>query len=242
MAESATAAQSSTGGPSLEALLWANADRFGDSPSLVDRDMLAEREEFVAHIAKSLDGDVPAEEFVAHFFGEDAVHIGEGSSDLAEAVVRATQRRLHVYSFDLDKFEYVVLEEEDKIVVVSDFGQFAVESDDGARAAIESAVVPSPDGAQREGARGQRAYMVRRDGTMEAMDVPTLARVLDKLVMKQVAAPAAVSDPSSRLWAFAPIRTTIDLAREVELVRQERQVQGRKALPPAPPVAVHQVL
>src|SRR5205814_214846 len=63
-----------------------------------------------------------------------------------------------------------------------------------------------------------------------------LARVLDKLVMKQTAAPAAVSTPFDRLWAFDPVRTDLNLKREVELIREERRAQARKAPPPAPPI------
>ncbi len=236
MAESVP--QSMGGGVSLEDILWRNASRWSEGPALVDRDVLEEREEFVNRIHRAFDGELPAEEFVGHFFGEDAFDLSKAPADMAEAIVRASKKRMQVYEFDLDRFEYVVLEEEDKVVVVSDFGQFAVENNDVVRTAIESAIIPALDDVQRKDSTSEpRAYYVRRDGSMVAMDVPRLARVLDQLAVTQVTAPA-VTLPSSRLWAFDPVKKTLDIEREVRIIREERKAEQRKPSPPPPPQLV----
>src|SRR5947209_325708 len=125
-----------TGGPSLEQILWRAMDRWEERPALVDAD------EFARHIEDAFDGDLPAEAWVARFFAGDAKLHGKAPSDMAEAIVRATQQRLHVYEFDLNKLEYVIVEDEEKVVVVSDFGQFALRNDDVVSRAIEAAVIP----------------------------------------------------------------------------------------------------
>src|SRR3954454_21444768 len=120
MSESAT---TTTAGPSLEQILWRAMDRWEERPSLIDSD------EFAAHIAEVFEGDVPAESWVQRFFdGADKLH--KAPADMAEAIVRATRDRLAVYDFDLKRLEYVIVEDEEKVVVVSDFGQFALQNDD----------------------------------------------------------------------------------------------------------------
>src|SRR5438105_8303860 len=132
MPESAT----TTSGPSLEQILWRAMDRWEERPSLIDSD------EFAAHIAEIFEGDIPAESWVQRFF-EGAEKYHHKPADMAEAIVRATTERLHVYEFDLKKLEYVIVEDEEKVVVVSDFGQFALQNDDVVHLAIESAVIPA---------------------------------------------------------------------------------------------------
>src|SRR5947209_3116453 len=136
---------SGSGGPSLEQILWRAMDRWEERPALVDAD------EFAQHIEEAFDGDLPAEAWVTRFFEGDAKLHGKAPADMAEAIVRATQERLHVYEFDLDRLEYVIVEDEKKVVVVSDFGQFALRNDDTVRRAIESAVIPGSKTAQRGG-------------------------------------------------------------------------------------------
>src|SRR4051812_6568928 len=173
MPENAT----TTAGPSLEQILWRAMDRWEERPALVDS------EEFAAHIAAVFDGDVPAEAWVARFFdGSDKMH--QAPADMAEAIVRATQQRLHVYEFDLKRLEYVIVEDKDKVVVVSDFGQFALQNDQTVSRAIEAAVIPAPKtgAAPERGGSQPKAYFVRASGEGVAVDgnkgAPTPERLL----------------------------------------------------------------
>ena len=105
-----SAQTSGPSGPSLEQILWRAVDRWEERPSLIDV------EEFADHIAGVFDGDLPAERFVERFFTGNP-ELAALEPDLAEAVVRSRSERLHVYSFDLKRLEYVVLEDLDQVVV-----------------------------------------------------------------------------------------------------------------------------
>ena len=223
-----------SGGPSLEQILWRAMDRWEERPALVDSD------EFAAHIEGVFHGDVPAETWVARFFdGADGLH--KGPSDMAEAIVRATRDRLAVYEFDLRKLEYVIVESEEKVVVVSDFGQFALRNDDMVSRAIEAAVIPAGQpgssasrgsaGALQRGGSEPKAYFVRSSGEVVAVDVKKVARSLEQLLVRQVSMPA-VSKPAARLLPFAPSRRSLTEAREVQALRQDTRT--RQAIP-APP-------
>src|SRR5471030_2119338 len=131
-------AESATSGPSLEQILWRAMDRYAERPALVDA------EEFAQHLFGIFDGDMPAEVWVARFFEGDKLK--SAPADVAEAIVKASRQRLHVYEFDLNRLEYVIIEDEEKVVVVSDFGQFALQNDDVVSRAIESAVLPARPG------------------------------------------------------------------------------------------------
>src|SRR5690349_19228174 len=102
MSESGTG----SGARSLEQILWRAMDRFCEQPALLDS------EEFADHIAGVFDGDLPAERFVERFFAGNP-ELAALEPDLAEAVVRSRTERLHVYAFDLNRLEYVVLEDVD---------------------------------------------------------------------------------------------------------------------------------
>ncbi|TMA18744.1 MAG: hypothetical protein E6J88_19085 [Deltaproteobacteria bacterium] len=210
-------------GPSLEQILWRAMDRWEERPALVDAD------EFAAHIEEAFDGDLPAESWVARFFEGEAKLHGKAPSDMAEAIVRATKERLHVYEFDLNKLEYVIVEDEEKVVVVSDFGQFALRNDDTVTRAIESAVIPK-DSSDR-GSSEPKAYFVRSSGEVVAVDVKKVARSLESLLVKQVSMPA-VQKPGTRLLPFAPARRKLTEAREAQALRQD--ARGLKPVPPAP--------
>ena len=149
-------ASKTSGGPSLEQILWRAMDRWEERPALVDSD------EFAAHIEGVFHGDVPAETWVARFFDGKDGGVHRGPSDMAEAIVRATGERLAVYEFDLRKLEYVIVESEEKVVVVSDFGQFALRNDDMVSRAIEAAVIPAgqPGSSTNRGSE-PKAYFVR---------------------------------------------------------------------------------
>src|ERR1700736_3714301 len=192
MSESATDVAS---GPSLEQILWRSLDEWTEAPGLVDRD------DFAAHIAGAFDGDVPAEAFVERFFSGDPLERMRAPSDLAEAIVRSTRDRLQVYEFDLRKLEYVIVEDKEKLVVVSDFGQFAIENNDVNARAIEAAIIPrseqrSSQGGLDRGGEGPRVYLVRASGEVVAVDVKKVARALDAIAVKQVATPV-VDQPGS---------------------------------------------
>src|SRR6266851_1998510 len=216
MAESAQ----DQGGRSLEQILWRSIDRWTEEPALVDSD------EFAAHIAGAFEGDVPAEAWVDRFFrGADPVR--RLPSDMAGAVVRATRERLHVYEFDLERLEYVVIEDKEKVVIVSDFGQFSLQNTDAVGHAIESAVIPQ---GQRDGSDA-RAFFVRSTGEAVAIDVKKVSRSLEQFLIKQVSTPA-VKDPGTRLLPFAPTRSRMGESREERLLRQDPRL--RQALPPPP--------
>ena len=223
-----------SGGPSLEQILWRAMDRWEERPALVDSD------EFAAHIEGVFHGDLPAETWVARFFdGSEGPR--KGPSDMAEAIVRATRNRLAVYEFDLRKLEYVIVESEEKVVVVSDFGQFALRNDDMVSRAIEAAVIPAGQpgssssrgsaGALQRGGGEPRAYFVRASGEVVAVDVKKVARSLEQLLVRQVSLPA-VSKPGARLQLFAPVRRALTDARETQALRQDART--RQAVPTPP--------
>ena len=219
-------ASRTSGGPSLEQILWRAMDRWEERPALVDSD------EFAAHIEGVFHGDVPAETWVARFFdGAEGVH-QQGPSDMAEAIVRTTRKRLAVYEFDLRKLEYVIVESEEKVVVVSDFGQFALRNDDMVSRAIEAAVIPAGQPGSSTSRGGEpKAYFVRGSGQVVAVDVKKVARSLEQLLVRQVSMPA-VSKPGARLLPFAPARRALTEASEAKALRQDART--RQALPAAP--------
>ena len=88
-------------GPSLEDILWRAMDRFAEEPAVLDA------EEFAAHIAGAFSGELPEEAFVERFI-EGNPELAR-KADMAEAIVRSTASRLHVYQFDLDHLDYVVI-------------------------------------------------------------------------------------------------------------------------------------
>src|SRR5205814_5593535 len=181
---------------------------FREEPAVLDA------EEFADHIARAFDADVPEERFAERFFaGTDKLH--QKRHTLAEAVLQSASRRLHVYEFDLNRLEYVIVEDKDRLVVVSDFGQFQLRSDDALGRALEAAVVKAPD---RRGAE-PRGYFVRASGEVVGIDVKKVARTLERLMLKQVSMPA-VDAPAARFAAFNPVRKALSESREQLALRQ----------------------
>src|SRR5882724_10697166 len=83
-------------------------DRWREEPALLDA------EEFADHIARHF--EVPEETFAERFFaGVDTLHRRPKSQ--AEMVVGRAQQRLHAYEFDLNRLEYVIVEEKERLVV-----------------------------------------------------------------------------------------------------------------------------
>jgi len=212
-----------TSGPSLEQILWRSMDRFREDPAVLDA------EEFAEHIAHAFDEVLPEEAFAERFF-----HAGDTlrrrPATLAEAVVRGASRRLHVYEFDLSSLEYVIVEDEDKLVVVSEFGQFALPSEDAVRRTLEAAVVKAPE----RQAAGPRAYFVRKGGEVVGVDANQVAVALNRLAVRQVSAPA-VAEPARRLAIFNPVRIAMSEAREEQALRQDPRLL--RPAPAAPPRA-----
>ena len=222
MSESAMA----TSGPSLEQILWRALDRWEEPPSLVDA------EEFADHIAGIFECDLPSHVWVERFF---AGHTDRRAppADMAEAIVQSTRQRLQVHQFDLRRLEYVIVEGKEQVVVVSQVGQFALQSDDRVRQAIEAAVVPEST-RTRIDHRGSepRAYLVRGSGEVVAVDVAKVARALEQFRIRQVSAPA-VENAAKRLLPFAPLRrVALSEEREARSLRQDPR--ARLPLPPAP--------
>src|SRR5229473_1913781 len=144
----------------------------------------------------------------------------EFAAHIAGALVRATRERLHVYEVDLERLEYVVIEDKEKVVIVSDFGQFSLQNTDAVGHAIESAVIPQ---GQRDGSDA-RAFFVRSTGEAVAIDVKKVSRSLEQFLIKQVSTPA-VKDPGTRLLPFAPTRSRMGESREERLLRQDARLR-----------------
>src|SRR3989475_10635792 len=115
--------------------------------------------------------------------------------------MRSAKHRLHVYEFDLIHLEYVIVEDKDKLVVVSDFGQFQLRKDDVLGRALEAAVVKAPE----RGAGQPRGYFVRASGEVVGVDVNKVARTLERQMLRQVSLPAGGA-PSRRRAAVQPVR------------------------------------
>ncbi|MFL5309893.1 MAG: hypothetical protein ACJ79H_05500, partial [Myxococcales bacterium] len=215
-------------GPSLEDILWRAMDRFAEAPAVLDA------EEFAAHIAGAFAGELPEETFVARFI-EGNPELAR-KADMAEAIVRSTSSRLHVYQFDLAHLDYVVIEEEQQVVVVSDFGQFALANDRPAQQAIAAAVVRDRSGVeQRAVARSSsepRAYLVRQDGDLVVLDVQKLAAAIARLPVRQVSAPS-VESPPLRLRPFEARRRRMAPRSEARALREN----DRRMSLPVPPAA-----
>jgi len=222
MSESAT----EMAGPSLEDILWRAMDRFAEEPAMLDA------EEFAARIAGAFAGELPEEAFVERFIQGNPELARK--ADMAEAIVRSTHARLHVYHFDLDHLEYVVIEEEDQVVVVSDFGQFALANDSHAQQAIAAAVVRDRGSLQRRAADRSssepRAYLVRQDGDLLALDVRKLAAAIARLPVRQVSAPA-VESPPIRMLPFEPRARRMTPRSEARALREN----DRRVSMPVPP-------
>ena len=213
-----------TSGPSLEQILWRSLDRWREEPALLDS------EEFAEHIAGAFEGKLPEEAFADHFFeGVDRLH---QPGSLAEAVVRRAPQRLHAYEFDLNRLEYVIVEDKDKVVVVSEFGQFTLPNDDAVRRALEAAVVKAPD----RGGGEPRGYLVRKSGEVVGFDVNKVARTLDRLIVHQISAPA-VDAPARRLASFNPVRRAMTEVREERALGQDRRFAAPPTRSPEAPHA-----
>src|SRR5947208_3147329 len=143
--------------------------------------------------------------------------------------------RWELGEFDLDHLEYVVIEEEEQVVVVSDFGQFALANDRPAQQAIAAAVVRDRSGLeQRAVGRSSsepRAYLVRQDGDLVVLDVQKLAAAIARLPVRQVSAPA-VERPPIRLLPFEPRPRPMTRRSEARALRENDR---RMSLPVPPP-------
>ncbi len=224
--------ETTTSGVSLESILWAAAERWSDEPGLVDR------AEFADYIFDAWGADSPSEEFVSRFFDGDPTIARP--SDMAEAVSRASRSRMHTYNFDLNRLEYVVIEDAEQVVLVSDDGQFALPNDDYVLRAIERAIIPGtkeplnssgPYSRKQDGT--PRAYFVRRSGEIFAIDVEQLSKTVQQAQrdLKPVFAPV-LEQVNDRLMPFNPTRTAMMPNREVELLRKEPRISTWIAPPP----------
>jgi len=203
----------------LEQILWRSMDRWREEPALLDA------EEFADHIARFF--EVPEETFAERFF-DDADRLHQRPKSQAEMVVRRAKQRLHAYEFDLNRLEYVIVEEKERLVVVSEFGQFVLRKDDAVSRALEAAVVKAPERASGE----PRGYLVRKTGELVGVDVNKVARTLERLIVQQVSVPA-VEAPGKRLAAFSPVRWAMTAVREEQALRQDPRLSRPAPLPPA---------
>lgn len=191
------------GAPPLEEILWRAMDRFPEGPALLDA------EEFAEHIFHAFETELPEEIFAERIFvGADRMH--RRSASLAQAVVSSARQRLHVYQFELDRLEYVIVEDGDQVVVVSHSGQFRLDNDAGLARTLEAAVVKRPGPSAGE----PRAWLVRSSGEVVAVEVAMVARTLERLSLRQASMPA-VRAPGRRLARFSPVRKALDEAQEL---------------------------
>src|SRR6266849_5961615 len=211
--------------PSLEDILWRAMDRFAEEPSVLDA------EEFAVRVAAAFGGELPEETFVDRFV--DGNPELARKLDTAEAIVRSTPSRLHVCEFDLSHLDYVVIEEEEQVLVVSDFGQFALANDRPAQQAIAAAVVRDRGGLERRAvdraSSEPRGYLVRQDGDLVVLDVQKLAAAIARLPVKQVSVPA-VQRPQARLLPFEPRPRRLSQRSEMRALREN----DRRASMPVP--------
>jgi len=111
-----------------------------------------------------------------------------------------------VLRFDLGEFEYVVLEDEDEVVLVSNAGTMVVEKTERLAAALRSATLPSSrhvsPGAAFKPA-GERAYFVGRSGTVSSVDPKLVAEALRSAPVRSEPL-ARVAMARSRLAPFSP--------------------------------------
>lgn len=206
-----------TSGPSLEQILWRAMDRWAEGPALIDAGEFAEQ---IAHV---FDGALPAEAFVDRFYsGVEKLH--HAPEDVADAVVQGRHESLHVYEFDLRRLDYVVVEDDHEVLVVSDFGQFELASEDGLRRAIDAAVVRQ----RAETSAAPRGWLVRKSGEMVALDVKKIAASLQQFMLRQVSMPA-VQQPATRLAPFQPVRRALGEEREARALRQD--ARARQPMP-----------
>src|SRR5438067_1608792 len=206
MSESATQAA----GPTLEQLLSRAMHRGAEDPALLDV------EEFADRVVGPLTQATSSEQWVDRFFAGNVELRAIVAPDLTHTAPRPySPAALHVYEFDLDRLEYVVLEEDDQFVVVSDSGQFSVPAGASAKNAIASAAIPSrPDGSE-----APRAWLVRKDGSLEPLHPGKLARALSGSGLRQVSL-QAVARPASRLQRWSPRRTEVTGERTLRARRE----------------------
>ena len=234
----AAAARAAAGVRTLEEILWAAATAYGDPGNTA----LIDREEFAAQIFASWEGEVPCEAFISRFFDGPRSAEGGRPQSMAEAVARAARSRLNAYEFDLNKLEYVVIEDKDDFIIVSSAGEFALPDSSVVRASILDAVIADDQGSPIGGRdasvdrsdQGQpRAFLVKRNGDIVAVDVMKLAAAIktSQPVLRTADTPLA-DRPSARLQPFNVRRRSLTESREVELLKRDRRVnQWDAALP-----------
>jgi hypothetical protein len=234
----AAAARTAAGVRTLEEILWAAANAYGDPGNTA----FIDREEFAAQIFSAWEGEVPCEAFISRFFDGPMSAEGGAPQSMAEAVARAARSRLNAYEFDLNQLEYVVIEDKEDFIIVSSAGEFALPDSSVVRSSILDAVI-SDDGVSPLGKgdasvdrsdKGQpRAFLVKRNGDIVAVDVMKLAGAIktSQPVLRTADTPLA-DRPSARLQPFIVRRRSLTESREVELLKRDRRVsQWDGALP-----------
>ena len=218
--------RAAAGARTLEDILWSAATRFGD-----ETHAFIDRESFAEQIFGTWEGEMPSEAFINRFFdGEPGV---DQPRDMAEAIVRAARGRMNAYEFDLNTLEYVVIEGKDDFIIVSDAGEFALPNVSTISSSILDAVVPDTEGIvgsadklDRSHEGQPRAYLVKRNGDIVAVDVLKLSAAI-KSAQPQLTAAAElpqVDRPGARLQPFNPRKRALSEWDEVKLLRRDRRV------------------
>ena len=218
--------RAAAGARALEEILWSAATRWGD-----DTHSLIDRSEFAEQIFGTWEGDLPSEAFINRFFNGDPVL--EQPRDMAEAIVRVARGRMNAYEFNLHTLEYVVIEDKEDFIIVSEAGEFALPNVSSISNSILDSVIPDTEGIVGSAGKldrsheGQpRAYLVKRNGDIVAVDVLKLAAAI-KTAQPQLSAAAElpqVDRPGMRLQPFNPRKRALSESDEAQVLRRDRRV------------------
>ena len=203
---------------SLEQILWRHMDGPTHGPAVLD---LAEWDKWADDLTSGeLEGiGLSADEFAARFF--------EGDVGLASLFREKSgdERAMHVFEFSLGDMEYVILEEENEVVVVTADSTFAVGKTEGIVARLDAAALPKAE--QKRGSMGwsgnqPRAYKIEKDGSITVLSVAKVAQVLKDAPVRQRELPR-VSEPRSRLAALAPTKRALSSEKKEQILKRDKE-------------------
>lgn len=150
------------------------------------------------------DGGHDAEAWVEHFFALE--HPFEAREKEFRATSRLLDRGPTVLEFELADQEYVVIENDDDLVVVSNAGSIVLDRTRDLTQQLKAAVLPSAQQVRPTAVAkpaGERAYYVDRKGGVVNIDAKAVAQALRGAELR-VEPLARVSHAPTRLAAFAP--------------------------------------
>lgn len=167
------------------------------------------------------EGHVDPEAWAAHFF--ETGHSLEERIEELEAVAALGEET--VLQLELGEMEFIVIEDQDEVVVVSEAGSLVLERTAHVVSRLNAARVTSPEPVRRSTSRSgeERAWHVTSRGALSALDAKAVAALLKGAALR-VEPLARVRDARSRLTPFAP----------TERVRRIDQSAGPRPVAGAP--------